>query len=79
MNIYPIDLNTKLVAVCYNSEKLNLFRVRVNVTLVDLKDQLDQIICRLNHIHMKGGRCRLSTSIDRLCREISVQPDDAQE
>ncbi|AES88115.1 hypothetical protein MtrunA17_Chr4g0024521 [Medicago truncatula] len=29
--------------------KHNLFKVRVNVTLSDLKDQLDQINGRLNH------------------------------
>ena len=40
MDIYPLDLNTELAIVCYNGEKLNLFRVRVDVTFVDLKDQL---------------------------------------
>jgi hypothetical protein len=30
-------------------KKFNLFRVRVNVMLLDLKDQLDQINNRINH------------------------------
>jgi len=49
MDIYPVDPKTILVAVCYNAGNLNLFRVRVDVTLLDLKDQLDQINWRLNH------------------------------
>ena len=46
MNIYPVDLNTMLVAVCFNGEKPNLFMAQVNVILVDLKDQINR---RLNH------------------------------
>jgi len=49
MYIYPVDRNTKLAAVFYNGGKPNLFRVWVDVMLVDLKDHLDQINRRLNH------------------------------
>jgi len=38
-----------LAAVCFNGGKPNMFRVQINVTLVDLKDQLDQINQQLNH------------------------------
>jgi len=38
----------KLAAVCFNVGKPNLLRVRFDVTLVDLKDQLDQINQQLN-------------------------------
>ena len=43
MDIYLVDPNTMLAAVYFNGGKPNLFRVLVDVTLVDLKDQLDQI------------------------------------
>jgi len=49
MNIYQVDPNTMLAAVCFNGGKPNMFRVQINVTLVDLKDQLDQINQQLNH------------------------------
>ena len=67
MNTYLVDLNTKLVAIYYNVGKPNLFRVQVNVTMLDLKDQLDQINRELNqrdirrmyrsryNSHKKGG------------------------
>jgi len=38
MDIYLVDPNTMLVVVCYNSEKPYMFRVQVDVMLVDLKD-----------------------------------------
>ena len=38
-----IDLNTKLAAVYYNKGKPTLLRIRVDVTLSGLKDQLNQI------------------------------------
>lgn len=44
-----IDLNTKLVLVYYNKGKSNLLRVRNDVTLFGLKDQLDKINRRLNN------------------------------
>ena len=47
MITYPVDLNTMLAMVYYNEEKPNLFRVRVDVTLYGLKDQLNQIIVDL--------------------------------
>jgi len=50
MDIYLVDPNTMLAAVYFNGGKPNLFRVMVDVTLVDLKDQLDQINWQLNHI-----------------------------
>jgi len=43
MDIYPVDPNTMLATVGFNCGKPNLLRVRVDVTLVNLKDQLDQI------------------------------------
>jgi len=49
MDIYPVEPNTMLVVVCFNGGKRNLFRVQVDVTLVDLKDQLNQINQRLSH------------------------------
>ncbi|MCI41585.1 hypothetical protein A2U01_0062818, partial [Trifolium medium] len=48
MDIYPVERNTHLVAVYYNNEKPNLFRINVNVTLCDLKHQLDQHNGHLN-------------------------------
>jgi len=49
MNIYVVNVNTKLAAMYYNVEKPNLFRVHVDVTLSNMNDQLDQINSRLNH------------------------------
>jgi len=49
MDTYPINVNTKLVAVYYNTGKPNQFRVDVDVTLSNLKEQLDQINSRINH------------------------------
>jgi len=65
MDIYPVDSNTMLVAVCFNGGKPNLFKVRVDVTLVDLKDQHNQINQRLNHRNTRKV-CLVSTSIDRV-------------
>ena len=44
-----IDLNTKLAAVYYNKGKPILLRIRVDVTLSGLKDQLNQINCDLHY------------------------------
>jgi len=41
MNIYPNDMNDKLVVVYYNIGKPNLFRIHDDVTLFGLKDQLN--------------------------------------
>jgi hypothetical protein len=50
MDIYVIDLNTKLAAVYYNGGKSPyLFRICTDVTLYGLKDRLDQTNCQLNH------------------------------
>ena len=42
-------MNTKQAIIYYNKGNVNLFRVRVDVTLSCLKDQLNQIYCCLNH------------------------------
>jgi len=42
-------MNTNLTAIYYNIGKPNLLRVCVDVTLCDLKDQVDQINDHLNH------------------------------
>jgi len=77
-NIYLVDPNTMLATVCFNGGKPNLFKVRVDVALVDLKDQLDQIIRLLNHRDTKRvEKCWVSTSIDQLSLEIVAQLDDA--
>jgi hypothetical protein len=57
LNTYPVDVNTKLAAFYYNAGKPNLFRVRVDVTLFDLKDQLDQINYELNHNDIRRVDC----------------------
>lgn len=50
MNIYPVDLNTKLAAIYYNEEGgPNLLMVQVDITLSRLKGYLDPINCRPNH------------------------------
>ena len=68
MEFSGFDLNTKLAAVYYNDGKPpHLFRIRNDVTLSGLKDQLDQINRQLNHRdtwRMVGVeyRCPLSDS-----------------
>ena len=50
MEFPGFDSNTKLAAVYYNGETPpHLFRIRNNVTLSALKDELGQINCQLNH------------------------------
>jgi hypothetical protein len=49
MNTYPVDLNTKFAVIYYNAGKSNMFKVWVDVMLLDLKDKLNQINRRLNH------------------------------
>ena len=50
MSTYRVEVNTNLVAVYYNRAKPNLFMVNhVDLTLSNLKDQLDQINGLLNH------------------------------
>ncbi|KEH23138.1 hypothetical protein MTR_7g066930 [Medicago truncatula] len=48
MTNYLFFVSTKITAVYYSRGKPNLFRVHVDVTLSNLKDQLDQIKSRLN-------------------------------
>jgi len=51
MEICVINRNIKLTAVYYNGgESPHLFKIRTNVTLSGLKDELDQINRQLNHI-----------------------------
>jgi len=72
MEFSGFDLNTKLAAVYYNDGKPpHLFRIRNDVTLSGLKDQLDQINRQLNHRdtrRMVGVeyRCPLSDSAGSL-------------
>jgi len=50
MEFLGFDPNTKLATVYYNDGKPpHLFRIRNDVTLSGLKDQLDQIKCQLNN------------------------------
>jgi len=48
LNTYQVQLNTKLGAMSYNMGKSNMFRVRANVMMFGMKDQMDQISGRLN-------------------------------
>jgi len=50
MNIYLLDMNTKLAALDYKEVKSNLVRVHVEVTLYVLNNRLDQIKYSLNLI-----------------------------
>jgi len=66
------DPNTKLAAVYYNGgTPPHLFRIRNDVTLSGLKDELDQINCQLNHRETRRVvgveyRCPLSDSVGSL-------------
>jgi len=68
MELPGFDPNTKLAAVYYNSgTPPHLFRIRNDVTLSGLKDELDQINRQLNHRDTKRVvgveyRCPLSDS-----------------
>lgn len=42
-------MNFNLVAIYYNKGALNLFRINVNVTTYNLKDQLDRLNRLINH------------------------------
>jgi hypothetical protein len=53
MEILEFKLNTDLATVYYNGGKPNLFRIHVDITLVDLKHRLSQFNCR--H-HFRNGR-----------------------
>ncbi|PNY11939.1 hypothetical protein L195_g008559 [Trifolium pratense] len=43
MVTYQVRKNNHLAAVYYNNGKPNLFRINVDVTLADMKHQLDQL------------------------------------
>jgi len=66
------DLNTKLAAVYYNGgTPPHLFRIRKDVTLSGMKDELDQINRQLNHRDTRRVvgveyRCSLSDSAGSL-------------
>jgi len=49
MDTSIIDINIKLVIVYCNRGKLHMFRIRNDVTLSELKDELNQINRQLNH------------------------------
>ena len=50
MEFPSFDLNTKLTKVYYNGgTPPHLFRIRNDVTLSEMKDELDQINRQLNH------------------------------
>ena len=77
------DLNIKLAAVYYNEGKPpHLFRIRNDVTLSGLKDELDQIIRQLNHKDTRRVvgvkyRCPLSDSAESLrFRRMKLTNDD---
>jgi len=54
MEFAGFDPNTKLAAVYYTGGKQpHLFRIRNDVTLSGLKDELDQINRQLNHKDMR--------------------------
>ena len=72
MEFPGFNLNTKLAAVYYNGGKPpHLFRIRNDVTLSGLTDQLDQINRQLNHRDTRRVvdveyRCPLSDSVGSL-------------
>ena len=72
MEFAGFDPNTKLAAVYYNvGTPPNLFRIRNDVTLSGLKDELDQINRQLNHRDTRRVvgveyRCPLSDSAGSL-------------
>jgi len=49
MNTYLVDSNIKLATIYYNGGKLNPFKVRLDVTLSELKGRSNQINRQLNH------------------------------
>ena len=83
MELPGFDPNTKLAAVYYNGgTPPHLFRIRNDVTLSGLKDELDQINRQLNHrdtMRVVGVeyRCPLSDSAGSLCfSQMKLTNDD---
>jgi len=83
MEFAGFDPNTKLAAVYYNvGTPLNLFRIRNDVTLSGLKDELDQINRQLNHRDTRRVvgveyRCPLSDSAGSLhFNQMKLTNDD---
>ena len=68
MELLGFDPNTKLAAVYYNGgTPPHLFRIRIDVTLSGLKDELDQVNRQYNHRDTRRVvgveyRCPLSDS-----------------
>jgi len=79
MDTSIINPNTKLVCSLLQRGKFNLVRVRNDVTLFGLKDQLDQINRRLNHRDTRRVDNVVSTSIDRIRWKFLVYSDKTQE
>jgi len=49
---YPVVMNFSLAVVYYNKGKSNLLRINVDVTMSNLKDQLDQMnSCLKSQLH----------------------------
>ena len=73
MKLPGFDPNTKLAAIYYNCETPpHLFRICNDVTLSELKDELDKINRQLNHKDTRRVvdvkyRCSLSDSDGSLC------------
>jgi len=83
MEFLGLDPNTKLAAVYYNGgTPPHMFRIRNNVTLSGLKDELDQINRQLNHRDTRRVvgveyRCLLSNSARSLrFSRIKLTNDD---
>jgi len=66
INTYPIGASTNLATTYYNKGKLNLFMVCLDVTLSDLKDQMDQTNGRLIHRNSKRMVNWVSSSVNWL-------------
>ncbi|MCH91059.1 hypothetical protein A2U01_0011983 [Trifolium medium] len=49
MNSYLVEMNYNLAAVYYNKGKSNLLRINIDVTLCNLKHQLDQLNGCINY------------------------------
>jgi len=62
MKTYLVDLNNKLDVVYYNGGKSNIFKVRVDVTLCGLKDQLDQFNQRHENVVHQPTQMEASSS-----------------
>ncbi|MCI43227.1 hypothetical protein A2U01_0064464 [Trifolium medium] len=62
MNSYPVEMNSNLDVVYYNKGKLNLFRIKVDVTLYNLKHQLNG--------HLNYGDTMTEASVEYLLPSV---------